>query len=163
MPRALGASRSIHSLVVIGCPVSGLLPKPHQYPSDLIDSLGIEPSMTRTKGPSSSPRSALKNQSMNDWEPPTGPDSKSISGQCTATVGSPGSAPSAISSMLGWVAAVRATESPSHDSPAFIQRMCTVVSRWSANVVTRSPSWSRASQQVVGCRPREADSDAGHR
>jgi hypothetical protein len=27
---ALGASRSIHSLVVIGWPVSGLSPKPHQ-------------------------------------------------------------------------------------------------------------------------------------
>ena len=27
---AFGASRSSHSLVVIGWPVSGLLPKPHQ-------------------------------------------------------------------------------------------------------------------------------------
>ncbi len=52
--------------------------------------------------------------------------SKSISGQCTATFGSPGNAPSAISSMLGWVAAVRATESPSQLNPALIQRMWTV-------------------------------------
>ena len=48
--------------------------------------------------------------------PLSGPDSKSISGQWTATLGSPGSAPSAISSMLGWVAAVRATESPSQEA-----------------------------------------------
>ena len=48
-----------------------------------------------------------------------------MSGQCTATLGSPGSAPSTISSMLGWVAAVSATESPSQPSPPFIQRMCT--------------------------------------
>ena len=30
---ALGASRSSHSLVVIGWPVAGSLPNPHQYPS----------------------------------------------------------------------------------------------------------------------------------
>ncbi len=56
--------------------------------------------------------------------PCSGPHSKSISGQCTATLGSPGSAPSTISSMLGWVAAVSATESPSQPSPPFIQRIC---------------------------------------
>src|SRR5688572_10534582 len=118
---ALGVSRSSHSLVVIGCPVAGLLPNPHQYPSSLIFSLGIEPSTTRTNG-SSSPRSALKNHSRKSSAPPFGPHSKSISGQWTATFGSPGSAPSAISSMLGWVAAVRATESPSQLRPALIQR-----------------------------------------
>src|SRR5215469_2847453 len=48
-----------------------------------------------------------------------------MSGQCTAIFGSPGSAPRAISSMLGWVAAVSATESPSQPRPPFIQRMCT--------------------------------------
>ncbi len=108
--------------MVIGWPVSGLFPKPHQYPSGLIFSLGIEPSTTSTNG-SSSPRSAWKKYSMKSLLLPTGPLSKSISGQCTATFGSPGSAPSAISSMLGWVAAVRATESPSQLSPALIHRM----------------------------------------
>src|SRR3954452_6760659 len=117
---ALGVSRSSHSLVVIGWSVPGALPKPDQYPSSLIFSFGIDPSTTRTNG-SSSPRSALKNHSRKSSAPPLGPHSKSISGQCTATRGSPGSAPSAISSMLGWVAAVRATESPSQLSPALIQ------------------------------------------
>ena len=51
--------------------------------------------------------------------------SKSISGQCTATLGSPGSAPSTMSSMLGWIAAVNATESPSQLSPALIHSMWT--------------------------------------
>ncbi|EUA14023.1 NADH ubiquinone oxidoreductase, 20 kDa subunit domain protein [Mycobacterium xenopi 4042] len=37
-------------------------------------------------------------------------------------MGSPGSAPRAISSTLGWVAAVNATESPSQLKPALIQR-----------------------------------------
>src|SRR3954462_14957207 len=100
MAVALGASRSSHSLGVIGCPVAGLLPKPDQYPSSLIFSLGMDPSTTRTNG-SRSPRSALKNHSRKSSAPPFGPHSKSISGQCTATFGNPGSAPSAISSMLG--------------------------------------------------------------
>src|SRR3954449_13156661 len=118
---ALGASRSSHSLVVIGCPVSGLLPKPAQYPSSLILSFGMDPSTTRTNG-SNSPRSALKNHSRKSSAPPLGPHSKSIRGQWTAILGSPGRAPSAISSMLGWVAAVNATESPSQLNPALIQR-----------------------------------------
>ena len=96
-------------------------------PRCLIASLGIDPSTTRTNG-SSSPRSALKNHSMKSSAPPTGPHSKSISGQCTAILGSPGSAPRAISSMLGWVAAVSATESPSQLSPALIQRTWTTAS-----------------------------------
>ena len=120
---AFGASRSSHSLVVIGWPVAGLLPNPHQYPSDLIASFGIDPSTTSTNG-SSSPRSALCHHSMKLSAPCSGPHSKSISGQCTATFGSPGRAPSTISSMLGWVAAVSATESPSHPRPPFIHRMC---------------------------------------
>ena len=70
-PSALGARRSSHSLVVIGWPVSGLFPKPHQYPSGLIFSLGIEPSTTSTNG-SSSPRSALKNHSMKSLLLPDG-------------------------------------------------------------------------------------------
>ena len=52
--------------------------------------------------------------------PASGPHSKSISGQCTAILGRPGRAPRAISSMLGWVAAVNATESPSQLRPALI-------------------------------------------
>src|SRR5688500_8705506 len=79
----------------------------------------MDPSTTRTNG-SSSPRSALKNHSRKSSAPPLGPHSKSISGQWTATFGRPGSAPRAISSMLGWVAPVRATESPSQLSPALI-------------------------------------------
>src|SRR3984957_950629 len=124
---AFGASRSSHSLVVIGCPVAGSLPNPHQYPSFLSASLGIEPSTTSTNG-SSSPRSAFQNHSRKSSAPPAGPHSKSIRGQCTATFGSPGSAPSAISSILGWVAAVSATESPSQLRPALIHRTCINVS-----------------------------------
>ena len=119
MAVALGARRSSHSLVVIGCPVAGSLPNPHQYPSSLIFSLGIDPSTTSTNG-SSSPRSALKNQARKSSAPPLGPHSKSIRGQWTAILGRPGSAPSAISSMLGCVAAVSATESPSQLKPALI-------------------------------------------
>ena len=82
----------------------------------------MEPSTTSTNG-SISPRSPLKNHSMNVSEPPTGPHSKSMSGQWTAIFGRPGSTPSTISSMLGCMAAVNATESPSQLRPALIQRM----------------------------------------
>jgi len=65
---ALGASRSSHSLVVIGWvsrpPPSTRFPMAAQYPSDLIDSFGIEPSTTSTNG-SISPRSAFQNHCMN--------------------------------------------------------------------------------------------------
>src|SRR5258705_13653593 len=81
----------------------------------------MDPSTTRTNG-SNSPRSALKNHSRKSSAPPVGPHSKSIRGQWTAIFGRPGSAPSAISSMLGWVAAVNATESPSQLNPALIHR-----------------------------------------
>src|SRR3954451_12880088 len=119
MAVALGASRSSHSLVVIGCPVAGLFSKPDQYPSSLIFSFGTDPSTNRTNG-SRSPRSALKNHSRKSSAPPLGPHSKSINGQWTAICGRPGSAPRAISSMLGWVAAVSETESPSQLRPALI-------------------------------------------
>src|ERR1700722_10207531 len=95
----------------------------------------MDPSTTRTNG-SSSPRSALCHHSMNVSAPCSGPHSKSIRGQCTATLGSPGRAPSTISSMLGWVAAVSATEYPSHPSPPFIQRM-----------------WTTGSSCVIACHP----------
>src|SRR4030088_957553 len=60
---------------------------------------------------------------MNVSAPLSGPLSKSINGQWTAIFGRPGRAPRTISSMLGWVAAVRATESPSQESPALIHRI----------------------------------------
>src|SRR5271166_5402686 len=50
--QALGASRSIHSHVVIGWPVLLSVPKEAQYPSALLFSLGIEPSTTRINGES---------------------------------------------------------------------------------------------------------------
>src|SRR5690242_1321148 len=126
---ALLANRSNHSLVVRTSPVSGSLPKPQKYPplSLFSCSLGIDPSTTRTNG-SSSPLSALYHHLMKVSAPCSGPHSKSINGQCTAILGSPGSAPRAISSMLGCVAVVRATESPSQPSPPFIQRIWTTPS-----------------------------------
>ena len=78
----------------------------------------------------------MKNHSRKSSAPPFGPHSKSISGQCTAMLGRPGSAPSAISSMLGWVAAVNATESPSQLSPALIQS--TWIRGWASAVVDAS-------------------------
>ena len=98
----------------------------------------MDPSTTRTNG-SSSPRSALCHHSMKVSAPCSGPHSKSISGQCTATLGRPGRAPSTISSMLGWVAAVSATESPSQPRPPFIQRICTTGSS-AAWVIAATPS-----------------------
>src|SRR3984957_2438231 len=108
-------------------------------------SLGIEPSTTSTKG-SSSPRSAFQNHSRKSSAPPAGPHSKSMSGQCTAIFGSPGSAPSAISSMLGCVAAVKATESPSQLKPALIQRTWIKVSSalMASGVGTRTPTFMSA-------------------
>ena len=60
---AFGARRSSHSLVVIGCPVSGLSPIAAKWPSPESSSLGIEPSTQSTNG-SSSPRSAFHHHSM---------------------------------------------------------------------------------------------------
>ena len=111
----------------------------------------MDPSTTRTNG-SSSPRSALCHHSMKVSAPCSGPHSKSISGQCTATLGSPGRAPSTISSMLGWVAAVSATESPSQPSPPFIQRMCTTGSS-SACVMERHPSVGSPRRRRNATRP----------
>ena len=84
---AFGARRSTHSLVVIGCPVSGSSPMPAQWPSPLIFSLGIEPSTTSTNG-SSLPASASYQASMN-----SAPFSKASTGLCTTTFGMPGIAP----------------------------------------------------------------------
>src|ERR1700724_2020568 len=115
-------------------------------------SLGIEPSTTRTNG-SSSPRSALKNHSRKSSAPPTGPHSKSISGQCTAIFGSPGRPPSAISSMLGWVAAVRATESPSQLSPALIHNTWMTVSGGASSVADTVDLPAIAYDPDVGSEP----------
>ena len=61
---AFGASRSIHSLVVIGWPFDGFTPIPAQCPSPLIFSFGTEPSRISTNG-SSLPASASYQACMN--------------------------------------------------------------------------------------------------
>src|SRR5579863_6975721 len=53
------------------------------------------------------------------------PFSTASTGLCRCTFGKPGIAPNSTSSMLGCVAAVIETESPSQPSPAVIQTMCT--------------------------------------
>src|SRR3954467_3780268 len=84
-------------------------------------SLGIEPSMTRTNGASSSSTSAWRNGLRNSSPPSVG-DSTLL---CRLTFGRPGIAPSRTSSMPGWPAAVIETESPSQLIPSEIQRMST--------------------------------------
>ena len=113
---AFGASRSSHSLVVIGWPVSGSSPIAAQWPSPERFSFGIEPSTTRTNG-SSSPRSACHHASMN-----SAPFSKASTGLWTITFGIPGIDWVMMSSRLGLTAEVIATESPSHERPLVIQR-----------------------------------------
>src|SRR5918996_3529428 len=118
-------------------------------------SFGIEPSTTSTNG-SSSPRSALWNHSMKLSAPCSGPHSKSMSGQWTAILGSPGRAPSAISSMLGCVAAVRATESPSQLRPPCIQRIWTTPSSCSvATAIPEPPPWRLSDQGQADSKPYE--------
>src|ERR1051326_7167237 len=112
---ALGARRSIHSAVVMGWPVSGLVPRAAQYPSLLIFSFGIDPSTTRTNG-SNLPLSA-SNQCLRK----SPPHSYASTGLCKCTFGSPGMAPKRTSSMLGCIAAVTDTESPSQLRPDVIQ------------------------------------------
>ena len=58
-PHAFGARWSIHQLSVSGSPVRSSLPNEVQYPSPLMFSFGIDPSMTRTNG-ESSPRAAAR-------------------------------------------------------------------------------------------------------
>src|SRR5580693_9789900 len=53
------------------------------------------------------------------------PTSTASTGLCRCTFGNPGIAPNNTSSMLGCVAAVIETESPSQPRPAVIQTMCT--------------------------------------
>src|SRR5215212_11955074 len=84
-------------------------------------SFGIEPSITRTNGASSSSRSACRNGSRNSSPPSVG-DSTLL---CRWTFGIPGIEPSSTSSMPGWPAAVTETESPSQLMPSEIHRMWT--------------------------------------
>src|SRR3954451_12074192 len=120
-PQALGASRSIHQFRVSGSPVASSLPKLVQEPAPLIFSLGIEPSITSTKGSAASPRAAARNGVRNSSPPSVGLSTL----LCRFTFGSPGIAPSSTSSMPGWPAAVTDTESPSQLLPSEIQRMST--------------------------------------
>src|SRR3954453_14765709 len=84
-------------------------------------SLGIEPSMTRTNGASSSSRTAWRNGSRNSSPPSVG-DRTLL---CRCTLGRPGMAPRSTSSIPGWPAAVIETESPSQLIPSEIHRMWT--------------------------------------
>src|SRR5215216_1064518 len=120
-PQALGASRSIHQLSVRGSPVARSFPNEVQYPSPLIFSFGIEPSMTSTNGASSSSSSAWR-KGLRNSSPPRVGESTLL---WRLTFGSPGMAPSTTSSMPGCPAAVIDTESPSQLIPSEIQRMWT--------------------------------------
>src|SRR3954470_24587319 len=120
-PQAFGASWSIHQLSVSGSPVASSLPNEVQYPSPLIFSFGIEPSMTSTNGSAASPRAAARNGVRNSSPPSVGLRTL----LCRLTFGMPGIAPSRTSSMPGWPAAVIETESPSQLIPSEIQRMST--------------------------------------
>ncbi len=90
-----------------------------QKPSPLIRSFGIDPSTTRMNGPSS-PRSAWWKAAMK-----ASPTSVASTLLCRCTLGRPGTRPSSTSSMLGSVAAVTDTVSPSQLSPSEVHRMCT--------------------------------------
>ncbi len=114
----------------------------------LIDSFGIDPSTTSTNG-SSSPRSALKNHSKKSSARPWGRTRSRSGASAPRSWGGRGSAPSAISSMVGCVAAVSATESPSQLRPALIQRMWITVSSGGASVVLTFPPWDSTSRCVA--------------
>jgi hypothetical protein len=82
-------------------------------------SFGIDPSTTSTYGASRVPAAASRNGFMNSSPPSVG-DSTLL---CRLTFGRPGMAPSSTSSMLGWLAAVIETLSPSQLNPSDVQRM----------------------------------------
>src|SRR5215469_443427 len=115
---ACGASRSIHSQVVIGWPVAWSVPNDAQYPSLLFCSFGIDPSTIRMNAwrefPSAASRNGLTKSS---------PTSYARNGLWKLTLGIQGRAPAVTSSMLGWVAPVIAIVSPSQPSPAVNQRI----------------------------------------
>src|SRR3954452_17532901 len=83
-------------------------------------SLGIEPSMTSTKGASSWSTSASR-KGLRNSSPPSVGDRTLL---WRWTLGRPGIAPSRTSSIPGWPAAVIDTESPSQLMPSEIHRMC---------------------------------------
>src|SRR5919201_4155992 len=85
-----------------------------------IFSFGIEPSITRTYGASSSPRAAWRKGFKNSSPPSVG--ERTLWWRCT--FGRPGSSPSTTSSSAGSVAAVMETVSPSQLIPSEIHRMC---------------------------------------
>src|SRR5215211_555030 len=118
---AFGANWSIHQLRVRGWPVVRSLPNEVQYPSPFMFSLGIEPSITRTNGASSSSLAAWRKTCMYSSPPSEGASTL----LCRCTVGSPGMLPNNTSSMLGSVAAVTEIVSPSQLIPSEIHRMCT--------------------------------------
>src|SRR3954452_2606559 len=120
-PQARCASWSIHQFRVSGSPVASSLPNEVQYPSPLMFSFGIDPSMTSTNGSAASPRAAARNGVRNSSPPSVGLSTL----LWRLTLGRPGMAPSSTSSMLGWPAAVTDTESPSQLIPSEIQRMST--------------------------------------
>src|SRR3954452_10963777 len=120
-PQARCASWSIHQFRVSGSPVASSLPNEVQYPSPLMFSFGIDPSMTSTNGSAASPRAAARNGVRNSSPPSVGLSTL----LWRLTLGRPGMAPSSTSSMLGWPAAVTETESPSQLIPSEIQRMST--------------------------------------
>src|SRR3954452_19238042 len=120
-PQARCASWSIHQFRVSGSPVASSLPNEVQYPSPLMFSFGIDPSMTSTKGSAASPRAAVRNGVRNSSPPSVGLRTL----LWRLTLGRPGMAPSRTSSMLGCPAAVTETESPSQLIPSEIQRMST--------------------------------------
>src|SRR5947208_12891754 len=84
-------------------------------------SFGIDPSITNTKGASSSPRAAARNGCRNSSPPRVGESTL----LWRWTLGRPGIAPSSTSSIPGCPAAVIETESPSQLIPSEIQRMWT--------------------------------------
>src|SRR3954449_8602388 len=120
-PQARGGSRSIHQFRVSGSPVASSLPNEVQYPSPLMFSFGIEPSITSTKGSAASPRAAARNGLRNSSPPSVGLSTL----LWRLTFGIPGIAPSRTSSIDGCPAAVTDTESPSQLIPSEIQRMST--------------------------------------
>src|SRR3954453_15111769 len=102
-------------------------------------SLGIDPSITRTKGASSSSSSAWRNGFRNSSPPSVGESTL----LCRWTFGSPGIAPSTTSSMPGWPAAVIETVSPSQLIPSEIQRMWTSSTPAGASSTAMDPPVAR--------------------
>ncbi len=158
---AAGASRSTHSFVVIGCPVSGLTPNPDQWPSPLISSFAIDPSTTSTNG-SRRPSSASYHARMK-----SSPVSIASIGLCRTTRGMPGITPVIRSSMLGLVAEVIATDSPSQPRPLVIHRtwivsssvlLCFAYASIDKSSLSGAPPAARPYALVISVSARAAES-----